>query len=63
MGRKKKQYHIMDENATKSKRINDRITPVEHIRMERLKNKLGLSGSEIRRLAMDDFYKKTFPDE
>jgi hypothetical protein len=52
----------MDENATKSMRINDRISPIEHIRLERLKNKFGLSGSEIRRLAMDEFYKKTFPD-
>jgi hypothetical protein len=63
VGRKKKHFNIMDENATKSRVIIDRITPVEHIRIEQLKHKLGLSGSEIRRIAMKEFYKKHFPGE
>ena len=63
MARNKKHYGLLDENATKSRRIDFRLSPREVINFNKLEYKSGLSKTEIFREAMRDYYKKIFPDE
>lgn len=63
MARKKKIYGLMDENATKTRRMGFRLSPREVVNFNRLEYKTGLTKTEIFREAMKDYYKKLFPDE
>lgn len=63
MARKKKIYGILDENATKSRRVDFRVSPREMVDINKLEFKTGLNKSGIFREALRDYYKKHFPDE
>jgi hypothetical protein len=63
MGRKKKHFNIMDENATKSRDIHFRITPRELIELERVMYKRGISKSEIYRQCFKKCLNELLSDE
>lgn len=60
MARKKKYYNLMDKNATKTRDLHFRVTPLDAMYLEKLRYKTNLSKTDIFREVMRDYYKRFF---
>lgn len=63
MGRKKKTYSFLDENAPKTTVIQFRLNHKERSELDRLSIKLGISKAEVYRRSIAEYYKKVFSEE